>query len=187
MSDDNSQQLQERVFVLRAQLGDAAAFQELVALYEERMAYYVQRLVRDWDQSRDVLQQVWLDVFRKLGKLESPAAFRVWLYRIAHDHAVVFIRRQAKEKETHEAMAADAVDVDSWNELDLLDKAELVHTALNKLSLVHREIMTLRFLEGMEIRDIAQVMETSEGTAKSRLHYAKNALRRIISEECDHA
>ena len=78
-------------------LGDRAAFHELVELYQERLAYYVQRLVRDWHQSRDMLQQVWLDVFRKLGKLQSPEAFRVWLYRIAHDRVVTFIRRQRVE------------------------------------------------------------------------------------------
>ncbi len=184
---DDPQLLRERVLVLRAQVGDRAAFHELVTLYQERLTYYVHRLVQDWHQSRDILQQVWLDVFRTLGKLQSPGAFRVWLYRIAHDRAVTYIRRQRVDSDARELLALDAIESEHWNDLDLLENADLVHFALNKLSVIHREIMTLRFLEEMDVKDIARVMRCSEGTAKSRLHYAKIAMRRIISEERDHA
>jgi RNA polymerase sigma-70 factor, ECF subfamily len=184
---DDPQPLHERVLVLRAQVGDRAAFHELVTLYQERLTYYVHRLVQDWHQSSDILQQVWLDVFRTLGKLQSPGAFRVWLYRIAHDRAVTAIRRQRVDSDTRELLACDTIETEHWNELDLLENADLVHFALNRLSAVHREIMTLRFLEEMDVKDIARVLQCSEGTAKSRLHYAKIAMRRVISEEQDHA
>ena len=185
--NDDPQLLRERVLVLRAQLGNREAFNELVTLYQERLTYYVHRLVQDWHQSRDILQQVWLDVFRKLRRLQSPSAFRVWLYRIAHDRVVTYIRRQRVESDARERLASDAIETEYWNDLDLLENAELVHFALDKLSVIHREIMTLRFLEEMDVKEIARVMQCSEGTAKSRLHYATNAMRRIISEERDHA
>ncbi len=184
---NDPEQLHERILVLRAQVGDRAAFHELVDLYQERLTYYVNRQVQDWHLVRDILQQVWLDVFRKLGKLQSPNAFRVWLYRIAHDRVVTYIRRQRVDSKAQERLAMDAVDTEHWNDLDLLENAELVHFALNKLSIVHREIMTLRFLEEMDIHDIARVMKCSEGTAKSRLHYARLAVRRIVEEERGHA
>lgn len=63
----------------------------------------------------------------------------------------------------------------------------MVHFALDKLSVIHREVMTLRFLEEMDVKEIARVMNCREGTAKSRLHYAKDAMRRIIEEERGHA
>jgi RNA polymerase sigma-70 factor (ECF subfamily) len=180
---DDRQPLRERVLVLRAQIGDRAAFHELVTLYQERLTYYVHRLVQDWHQARDILQQIWLDVFRKLGMLRSPGAFRVWLYRVAHDRVVTHIRRQIVDADARERLAVDSVENEHWNDLDLLDNAELVHFALNKLSVIHREVMTLRFLEEMDVKEIARVMKCSEGTAKSRLHYAKDAMRRIIGEE----
>jgi RNA polymerase sigma-70 factor (ECF subfamily) len=93
-------------------------------LYQERLTYYVHRLVQDWHQARDILQQVWLDVFRRLGKLQSPAAFRVWLYRIAHDRVVTFIRRQRIESNARELLAMDAVETEQWNDLDLLENAD---------------------------------------------------------------
>lgn len=185
--EDDLQRLRERVLVLRAQVGDRAAFHELVALYQERLTYYVHRMVQDPDQSRDILQQTWLDVFRTLGKLQSPAAFRVWLYRITHDRVVTYIRRQIVDSDARDRLAVDAIESEQCNDLDLLENVELVHFALNQLSVIHREIMTLRFLEEMDVKEIARVMECSEGTAKSRLHYAKNAMRRIIAEEQGHA
>lgn len=184
---DDSRRLRERVLVLRAQLGDRAAFHELVTLYQERLTYYVHRLVPDWHESHDILQQVWLDVFRKLGRLQSPSAFRVWLYRIAHDRAVTCIRRQRMDSDARERLAVDAIESEPGCDLDLLENADLVHFALNELSVIHRETMTLRFLEEMDVKEIAHVMRCSEGTVKSRLHYAKIAVRRIIGEERDHA
>ena len=164
---DGPQRLRERVLVLRAQVGDRAAFHELVTLYQERLTYYVHRLVQDSHQSSDILQQVWLDVFRTLGKLQSPGAFRVWLYRIAHDRVITYIRRQIVDSDAREQLAVDTIDTEHWNDLDLLENTELVHFALNKLSVIHREIMTLRFLEEMDVKEIARVMDCSEGTAKS--------------------
>lgn len=186
-SDDDPQRLRERVLVLRAQVGDRAAFHELVDLYHERLAYYIHRLVQDPHESRDILQQVWLDAFRTLAQLQSPGAFRVWLYRIAHDRAVNHLRRKRVDSSAREQLAVEAVETEDRSETDLLENAELIHFALNKLSVVHREVMTLRFLEEMDVKDIARVMKCSEGTVKSRLHYARNAMRRIICEERGHA
>jgi RNA polymerase sigma-70 factor (ECF subfamily) len=183
---EDPERLHERVVVLRAQLGDRSAFHELVDSYQERLTYYVRRMVHDSHQSNDILQQVWLEVFQKLGKLNSPAAFRVWLYRIAHGRMVTFFRRQRVETDARERVAVNTAETERWNELELLENAELVHVALEKLSVIHREIMTLRFLEEMDVADVARVLQCSEGTVKSRLHYAKAAMRRLIDEEQDH-
>lgn len=67
-------------------------------------------------------------------------------------------------------------------EIERLENVELVHAALAKLTVVHQEVMTLRFLEDMDVAEIAGVMECSEGTAKSRLHYAKAAMLRAVRE-----
>ncbi len=187
MSSEPSRDLErfgERITVLRAQAGDRAAFDELVDAYQERLMYFVHRLVQDAHQSSDILQEVWLDVFRTLGRLQAPAAFRVWLYRIARNRAVTYLRRRKSYGNVVEQLGSDVLDApDPVNEMELLDNAQLVHFALDKLSMIQREVMTLRFLEDMDVSEIARVMDCSEGTAKSRLHYAKLALRQIIEEE----
>jgi RNA polymerase sigma-70 factor, ECF subfamily len=184
---DDLERIRERLAVGRAQAGDREAFSRLVASYHDRLTYYAHRLTGNAEAARDILQDTWLEVFRTLSKLHSTSAFRVWLYKIAHHRSLTYLRRHQVESRAIELRAQQLAGcdeaVDGWNEMDLLDNAELVHRALDRLSNVHREVMALRFLENMDVRDIARVTNVSEGTAKSRLHYAKRAMRQIIDEE----
>lgn len=181
-TDEDWHEFSERLTVLRAQAGDRDAFHELVNLYQDRLMYYVRRVIPDTHRARDILQDVWLDVFLKLGQLRSPEAFRVWLYRLTRDRAARHIRRKAIEARCNERSSPEVQDIDSWNELRLLENCELVHVAIEKLPVLHREVITLRFLEEMGVKEIAEVVGCNEGTAKSRLHHAKCELRRIIQE-----
>ena len=81
--------MHERLLVSRAQRGDSAAFRFLVKAYDMRLTYFVRRFVFDEHRVADLLQEVWLDVFRGLSRLKSHAAFRCWIYQIAHDKAVL--------------------------------------------------------------------------------------------------
>jgi RNA polymerase sigma-70 factor (ECF subfamily) len=170
-------------FVLRAQLGDRAAFHSLVERYQRRLTYYVHRLIGDAEPANDLLQEIWIEVFRRLAGLEATAAFRVWLYRIAHHRAVKYLRRKGIESRAREELATSTIEESTDNNYETFENAELVHFALERLTLEHREVLTLRFLEGMDVGEIAAVVGCSEGTAKSRLHYAKAAMRTIIEKE----
>lgn len=180
---EDRRRLSEQAVVLRVQAGDRAAFHELVEQYQRRLTYYVHRLVGDVEQAHDLLQEIWLEAFRRLGRLESPAAFRVWIYRVAHHRAVKHLRRKTVEARAREQIAGTFDEETADDEQELLENVELVHHAMAQLSFEHREALTLRFLEDMTIAEIAQVADCSEGTAKSRLHYAKAAMRQIIEKE----
>lgn len=181
-STDNLAQIQERLIVLLARQGNRAAFAKLIDLYDRRLLYFVRRILGDNDGALDVLQSVWLTVHRKLRKLTTPEAFRVWLYRIAHDQAVTELRRKSRrpvlldEVEARHAKDEPAVDAAEF------DNAELVHVGLQGLTVDHRRVLTLKFLEDMSIEEIADVIGCNPGTVKSRLHYAKVALRSRIEE-----
>ena len=174
------QQSEEVVLVLLAQQGDGEAFRTLVELYDRRLLYFIRRILDDTEEAFDVLQEVWLSVFRNLRKLQSPPAFRVWLYRIAHDQAVSALRRSRRAIPLEALPKGELPDVHLPD--SIFEAADLVHTALRSLSLDHRRVLTLRLLEGMSVEDVAVVLECSTGTAKSRLHYAKAALRRWMEE-----
>jgi RNA polymerase sigma-70 factor (ECF subfamily) len=171
--------------VLGAPQGNREAFSRLIDRYDRRLLYFVRRILGENDAALDVVQSVWLHVHRKLGKLKSPDAFRVWLYRIAHDQAVTELRRKSTRAvfadDTDTSQVEDDTNVDSV----AFDNAELVHVALRYLSVDHRRVLTLRFLENMSIEEIAEVTAQESGTVKSRLHYAKLALRRRIEELID--
>ena len=175
--------LSEQIRVLAARRGDVQAFTALIDSYERRLLYYVRRFTRDSDQALEVLQDVWLTVFRQLPRLRSPAAFRGWLYRIAHDRVVSLMRgawRRADEELAAAGQAYDPDDAGNDNAVAHVENAELVHRALTELSAPHREVLTLRFLEEMTLDEIAGATGENLGTIKSRMHYAKAAFKKEV-------
>jgi RNA polymerase sigma-70 factor (ECF subfamily) len=182
---DALQQIQERLVVLCAQEGNREAFSRLVDLYDRRLLYFIYRILGDSDGALDVLQSVWLIVHRKLRKLKSPDAFRVWLYRLAHDQATTELRRKSRRPVPVDNFETTQPANDANDDTESFDSAELVHAALQDLSVDHRRVLTLRFLEDMSTEEIAEVIGLPTGTVKSRLHYAKIALRQRIKELTD--
>ncbi|GIW82358.1 MAG: RNA polymerase sigma factor [Gemmatales bacterium] len=170
----------ERECVLRAQAGDTEAFRRLVTAYERKLLYFILRFISDADRALDLLQDVWLTVFQRLDQLRSAAAFRVWVYQIAHDKVVSWIRRQRREREVYEELQDSAEKATPDDGEAEFDNAELVHRALPALSQEHREVMVLRFLEDMSLEEIAEALRCRPGTVKSRLHYARLALRKEV-------
>jgi RNA polymerase sigma-70 factor (ECF subfamily) len=181
---DRIHQISERLAVLNAQQGSREAFSTLVELYDRRLLYFIRRILGETNSALDVLQSVWLIVHRKLRTLKTPDAFRVWLYRIAHDQAVTELRRKSKRPVAVDDVEMPHFVAESTSEV-AFESAELVHLALKDLSVDHRRVLTLRFLEDMSIDEIAEVVGHNSGTIKSRLHYAKDALRRRIEELTD--
>jgi RNA polymerase sigma-70 factor (ECF subfamily) len=175
---DLADRLYERVLVLRCQAGDADAFAELVARYQPRLRYFLRKLLGGAGDADDALQEVWLDAFRGLPRLHDPGAFPAWVYRLARDRAFRALRRRgARPVPLDEAEVPDP----SGAEEEFSDEdVGRVHAALDELSAEHREVLVLRFLEGMAYEDIARVVGCRVGTVRSRLYYAKRALRRLV-------
>lgn len=105
-----------------------------------------------------------------------------WLYQVARNTAFTHARLQAAYRaglEEHGEVDCAEVDQEGF----ALEEAEHVHDALQKLSLPHREVLTLFFLEDMTVAQIAEVIDSVPGTVKSRLYYARQAVRKILAEE----
>ena len=184
MSQSESNAIYEKLLVVRAQARDERAFHELVTQYERRILYYIRRLLGNDADLADVMQEIWIRVFLRITTLRAPEAFRVWLYKISHDVAVNQLRKN-KRRDVAGSIDAHTVEAETtsdWNECELLENAELVHKTLDRLSLPHREVLTLRFLEELDLSQIAEVVGYSIGTVKSRLYYAKSAMRKLLEE-----
>jgi RNA polymerase sigma-70 factor (ECF subfamily) len=177
------EQLYERMLVTRCQTGDERAFVELVERYQPRLAYFVLKLLGS-ARVEDVMQDVWLDVLRGLPALRDAGAFPAWVFRIARDRAYRELRR-AGAVPTIVAIDVDAAVVDDAAQDDGFDEHDvaLVHTCLDELSSQHREVLVLRFLQQMSYEDIAAVAGCDIGTVRSRLHYAKAALRKAMERK----
>ena len=182
MSRSESNAIDEKLLVLRAQGRDERAFHELVTQYERRILYYIRRLLGDHADLADVMQEIWIRVFLRITTLRAPEAFRVWLYKISHDVAVNQLRKNKRHDMAGfvDEQLVEAATPSDWNECELLENAELAHKTLDRLSLPHREVLTLRFLEELDLTQIGEVVGCSIGTVKSRLHYAKSAMRKLL-------
>jgi RNA polymerase sigma-70 factor (ECF subfamily) len=178
---DQTERLYERILILRCQAGDEPAFAEVVERYSPRLRYYLCKMLGNHHAAEDALQEVWLDVFRSLPRLADVGAFTAWVYRIARDRAF----RTARQRRDHCSLVesdepADREDGPDFSAAD----AEAIHRALDELAAEHREVLVLRFLEEMSYEDIARVAGCELGTVRSRLHYAKRALRRVLEARC---
>ena len=181
---DIAEQVYRSVLVVRCQAGDRAAFEELVELYRPRLRYFLARMIGDDHAADDLLQDVWLDVYRGVGRLVDPGAFVAWLYQIARRRALGARRKRRQPTSSLDGidLAEDEGDDDDFSAED----AERVQTALGRLVPEHREVLLLRFIEAMSYEDIARVTGCQLGTVRSRLHYAKRTLRRIMERTGRH-
>ena len=184
MTDPQLDRVYERVLVLRCQTGDEAAFAEIVARYTPRLRVYLRRMLDDAHVADDALQDVWLDCFRSAGRLEDAGAFAAWLYRIARDRAYRVLRRRGvRISSIDDAAEMPATAADAAADDDRLNgeaAAAVVHASLDRLPHEQREVLLLRFVEEMSYEQIASAVGIGVGTVRSRLHYAKRALRREI-------
>ncbi len=169
----------------RCQRGDRAALAELIHTWERPLLYFIRRLVRDEADAWDVLQQTWLRVLHGIGSLSDPRSLAPWLYRIARNTAFSHLGASPPAHEPLEHSAEAQVDESTNGQMEF-DNAEEVHRGLLRLSLPHREVLTLHFLEDLSVEEVASVLGIPPGTVKSRLHYARLALRKAIGGEASH-
>jgi RNA polymerase sigma-70 factor (ECF subfamily) len=175
---ENQDRARYEWLALRCQAGDPGAFEDLVAVMERPLLYYATSLTGNQDDGLDVLQDVWIRVFRRIGELREPAALRAWLYRMTHGVAVDRIRRNRSRERTEEEQYAEFNEAEepSFAEED----AAAIHAALGEIGLKHREVLVLHFLEDLSMADIAQIVGCTEGTVRSRIFYGKKAMKEIL-------
>jgi RNA polymerase sigma-70 factor, ECF subfamily len=177
--DDDRRDLKAEWLALRCRQGDAAAFGELVAEFERPLAYFASKLLGgDDDLALDVLQEVWLRAFRTIRRLDRPERVRAWLYRMTRGVAIDRVRKE-RAVERLEREHADARPEGEEPSFAAED-AEAVHRAIDGLPLAYREVIVLHFIEGLSHDAIAEIVDCPAGTVKSRLHRAKQELRRLL-------
>lgn len=181
----DKQTLESAVLAVRWQRGDRSAFEEIVRLWEQPLFYYLRRLAPSEADAWELLQETWLKLFRSLKSLRDPHTLPAFLYTTARNTAISRLR--SPNCDDHESYPESTADVQSPDDIAAIDDAEQIHHALDQLPLLQREALTLYFLQDLSLQEMASVLEVPLGTVKSRLHYAKLALRNILSPGDDDA
>src|ERR1700677_2694681 len=164
---------------LRCQSGEAGAFEDLIAVMERPLLYYAASLTGTSDSGLDVLQDVWIKVFRGIRKLKDPGSLRAWLYSITHGIAVDRIRKNYSQEQAEKVQLEEFQEAEEPSFAD--EDAAAIHQALSEIGIKHREVLVLHFLEALSVAEIAEVVGCSEGTVKSRIFYAKRAMKEVLS------
>jgi RNA polymerase sigma-70 factor (ECF subfamily) len=177
-----AQHLYEQTLIVRSQLGDATAFRELMGLHSPRLLGFVRRMMlsSSSEGAEDLSQEIWIEIYRGLPSLLDIRKFHAWAFRIARDRVYRQFRRRKLPIESLHEIAEEELP-DAGDASSGIDVEQLQH-CLGLLSLGHREVLMLRFFEEMDYEEIARVTRSTLGTVRSRLHYAKRALRRAIEQ-----
>ncbi len=175
-------QLIEELLVLRCQLGDRDALTELIERHQVTLHYFISRLLENSRATEDIYQDTWLTVIRKISTLKEPRAFSTWLYRIAHNYVYREFRKKRQIARFDEkAKVSDNVEYIEEDNLYFDDMTKL-YRCLENLRPEHKEVIMLRFLKQMSYLDISRTTGCSLGTVRSRLHYAKLALKKDLEK-----
>jgi RNA polymerase sigma-70 factor, ECF subfamily len=186
-------QVEERL-IHQAQRGDRSAFDGLVRLYDRQVLRLVMKVVQSPDEARDLYQEVFLKVYRSLGRFRFEAKFSTWLYRIVMNVCYDHLRRQ-KSREEVQGPAAEEDEPEFFHtvadERPEGDPARALHSgeirrriqkALERLAPRERMVFELRHFQGLKLRAIGELCGTSEETAKNSLFRATQKLRLELSD-----
>lgn len=170
--------------VRQARTGDPAAWEALFRRYQLPLYVYVFELVHEEQASLDIIQETFIAATRHLGSLREDAKFGGWLFGIAHQKCVQRWRQQTREESALEEVSAAPAEFEAGPD-DLLirqEQEEAFMRLLNQLPPPQRSVLLLYFVEDFSVEQIAEITATAPGTVKSRLHYAKKAVRKLMEK-----
>lgn len=183
-----------RTLVRKAQAGDLGAYDELIRRYQERIYGLAYHLTSNHEEANDIAQETFIKAWRALSGFKGDASFYTWIYRIAYNHTLNYLKSR-RVRTTHLSLndmdlnaennpdlVALASDRTPFREAKLTELSERLNTALQKLSEEHRVVVTLHDIQGLPHEEIAQIVGVNSGTVRSRLHYARQQLQGWLSD-----
>ena len=176
--------------------GDETALAPLVEKYKRMVYRLAMQITKNHADADDVMQETFIKVYRSIRTFRKDAAFESWLYRIVVNEALNFVKRRERQRESTLEIASEAAyEATTRYRAQIAndphahaEKSELRHhvtEAVNSLSLKHRTVVILHEFEGLTHAEIASILNCSEGTVRSRLHYARKKLRTLLKPYVD--
>ena len=185
--------VEERVLVRRAKLGDLPAFDELVCRYQERVYATIYHMTANHEDAHDLAQESFIKAYQALKTFKGDSSFFTWVYRIAINKTINFLKQ--RKNNTH--ISLNDLDFNAEHDPDLMalisektprrdvnlaELQEKLNAAMQKLSDVHRLVVTLHDVHGLSHEEISKIMDCNTGTVRSRLFYARQQLQAYLSD-----
>jgi RNA polymerase sigma factor (sigma-70 family) len=181
------------VLVQRTQQGDLPAYDELIRRYQERIYATIYHMTGSHEDANDLAQETFIKAFTALKTFKGDSSFYTWVYRIAVNKTINF--RKLRKNRSH--LSLNDMDFNAENDPDMVqlvsDKTprrdaalselhDKLGEAMQKLSPVHRLVVTLHDVQGLPHEEIATIMDCNIGTVRSRLFYARQQLQAYLSD-----
>lgn len=181
----------DAVLVERVKGGDMAAFDVLTRKYRERLFSAVYNMLGNREDAMDIVQDAFIKAFTSIASFRGNSAFYTWIYRIAINKGITFLKRSRLRRffsfeNADEELAPDDVleklstEFGGSKSLALKELREKLNESLQSLSIKHRTVVVLHEIEGLSHEEIAEITETSPATVRTRLHYAKQQLQSML-------
>lgn len=172
-------------------LHDQATFEKgfrlLMEAYQERLYWHIRRMVLEHEDANDVIQNVFIKVFKSIARFEGKSKLYTWLYRIATNEAITFLnkkKRKASESlDNEEHNLANQLKADSY--FDGEKAALKLQLALNSLPDKQRTVFNLRYYDEMSYKEISEVLDTSVGALKASYHHAVKKIEKYFKAAAD--
>ncbi len=187
---ENIKSLTDGELIQTAIRGREDGFEELVRRYQRPIIGYIYRMLNNYDASLDVTQEVFIKVYNSLERYSSEYKFSTWLYRIAHNAAIDYMRRNSVNQQSIETENADGtyqlqIESSQPNPEQERERSEWrkeIETVVKCLPQVYRELILLRHAQDLSYDEIAEITNLPLGTVKNRLFRAREMMREIFVE-----
>ncbi|MEZ5354518.1 MAG: RNA polymerase sigma factor [Bryobacteraceae bacterium] len=170
-------EVEDRDLVGQARRGNVDAYNQLVSRWERRVFNYVLRLLGSREDALDITQDVFLKAYQNLGKLDDPARFSSWLYRIAHNEAFSLLRKSRPDREELQDLAPPP----TGPRMLPVETTLAVTAALDRLSAEQKEAVVLKVYEGFKFEEIAEILGCPASTVKSRVYTGLDVLKTLLA------
>ena len=188
---ESAAQREDEELVRRLRTGDEAAYEELLSRFQQQVYNLAYRLLNDAGDASDVVQEVFLKIFRNVGHFRRQSSLKTWIYRItvneAHNQRRWFFRHRSREvglDDEPDQIRTRNVPDSERSPFDCTfdrEKHELIENALARINPLFREAVVLRDVEDLSYEEIAEVLQISLGTVKSRILRGREALRQELT------
>lgn len=162
-----------------------AAYRELLQLYKERLYWHIRKIVISHDDADDVLQNTFIKVYRSIDKFKGDSKLFSWMYRIASNESITLINKNAKRlnisNEEHQNKAINNLTADVYFEGD--DIQLKLQKAIASLPQKQQLVFNMKYFEDLKYKDMAEILETSEGALKASYHIAAKKIEAFLTSD----
>lgn len=169
---------------LKSEKHKEQAFRELISLYKERLYWQIRHIVKSHDDTDDVLQNTFIKVYKNIHNFKEESKLFSWMYRIATNESITFINKKAKRlqitNETVQQLALEHLTSDVYFEGQAIQLK--LQKAIATLPKKQQLVFNMKYFEDIKYKDMAEILETSEGALKASYHIAVKKIEAYLTQ-----